>query len=179
MSDSKKLALLILVMSALRAAAACAFPLNASEAYYWCWGRHLAAGYYDHPPMVAWVAALFAGWVNGSELAARCGPIVLGALTTLVIFALAKELFPGGRTAWRAALLYALTPLFDLNAVILQPDNPLILFTTLPTPFVSTRRNRLLLYRLHVDKLLNGCDARVCRAVVETAYLRKTTSPGR
>jgi 4-amino-4-deoxy-L-arabinose transferase-like glycosyltransferase len=29
--------------------------LTADEAYYWMWSKHLAFGYYDHPPMVALV----------------------------------------------------------------------------------------------------------------------------
>src|SRR2546426_835356 len=30
-------------------------PLLPDEAYYWVWTRHLAAGYFDHPPMVAYL----------------------------------------------------------------------------------------------------------------------------
>ena len=29
--------------------------LYADEAYYWMWSRRLAIGYFDHPPMVAWL----------------------------------------------------------------------------------------------------------------------------
>ena len=29
--------------------------LYADEAYYWMWSRRLATGYFDHPPMVAWL----------------------------------------------------------------------------------------------------------------------------
>ena len=28
------------------------------EAYYWVWSENLAWGYFDHPPMVAFLAAL-------------------------------------------------------------------------------------------------------------------------
>ena len=30
-------------------------PLSFDEAYYWLWSKHLACGYYDHPPMIAFV----------------------------------------------------------------------------------------------------------------------------
>ena len=30
-------------------------PLSADEAYYWLWSKHLAAGYLDHPPAIAWL----------------------------------------------------------------------------------------------------------------------------
>ena len=30
------------------------FDLVPDEAYYWLWSRVPSAGYYDHPPMIAW-----------------------------------------------------------------------------------------------------------------------------
>ncbi|MBN1866588.1 glycosyltransferase family 39 protein [Candidatus Sumerlaeota bacterium] len=127
-----RLVLLVLGLTLLRLLAAGAFPLLAGEAYYWLWGRHLALGYYDHPPMVAWMSALFLGWVDTSELAARSGPIVLGALTPLAIYGLARAMYPASpRLAWRAAALCAITPMFSLNAILVMPDNSLVLFTAL------------------------------------------------
>ena len=46
-------ALAILALVALRLIAAAWTPLAFDEAYYWMWSKHLAGGYYDHPPMVA------------------------------------------------------------------------------------------------------------------------------
>ena len=38
-------------------------PLSPDEAYYWVWSHALAAGYLDHPPMVAlWVRAGTLRW---------------------------------------------------------------------------------------------------------------------
>ncbi len=36
-----------------RLVAAAWTPLTFDEAYYWMWSKHLAGGYYDHPPAVA------------------------------------------------------------------------------------------------------------------------------
>ena len=47
--------LTILALTALRLLAAAWTPLTFDEAYYWLWSKHLAGGYYDHPPMVALV----------------------------------------------------------------------------------------------------------------------------
>ena len=44
-------ALLIL----LRGVMAGLLPLSADEAYYWLWSLHPAWGYFDHPPMIAWL----------------------------------------------------------------------------------------------------------------------------
>lgn len=30
-------------------------PITADEAYYFSWSRDLSLGYYDHPPLVAWM----------------------------------------------------------------------------------------------------------------------------
>ncbi|GAB4318439.1 MAG: hypothetical protein Kow0059_11930 [Candidatus Sumerlaeia bacterium] len=78
---------------ALRLWGAAAAPLLSSEAYYWLWGQHPAWGYYDHPPMVAWEAAAFGGWIRRSETAARAGALVFGALAALAVWALARALF--------------------------------------------------------------------------------------
>ena len=48
-------ALAILALVALRLVAAAYTPITFDEAYYWMWSKHLAFGYYDHPPMVALV----------------------------------------------------------------------------------------------------------------------------
>ena len=47
------------------------------EAYYWVWSRHLAAGYLDHPPMVALLIRLGTACLGTSELGIRWMAIVL------------------------------------------------------------------------------------------------------
>ena len=42
--------LTVLALVALRLVAAAWTPLTFDEAYYWMWSKHLAGGYYDHPP---------------------------------------------------------------------------------------------------------------------------------
>ena len=45
-------------LTALRLLVAATVPLSPDEAYYFVWSRALAAGYLDHPPMVAlWIRA--------------------------------------------------------------------------------------------------------------------------
>ena len=59
-------------------------PLSADEAYYWLWSRHLAAGYYDHPPAIAFViragTLLFGdtpfGRARRRRVAVVCGELV-------------------------------------------------------------------------------------------------------
>lgn len=131
LSDSRKVAILVLAASVARAVAAVSFPMLGGESYYWIWGQRPAAGYYDHPPMAGLMSWTFFGWVHGSQLAARSSAIILAALTTWGLFLLARTLFPEGRTAWRTALLFTLIPIFNFGAVVLGPDNSLAFFLTL------------------------------------------------
>jgi len=45
--------LLLAIAVAVRLVAAALVPLAPDETYYWDWSRHLAGGYFDHPPMIA------------------------------------------------------------------------------------------------------------------------------
>ncbi len=131
MSDRRKLLILAVGSLLARIPAAAFTPLLAAEAYYWLWNRYPAAGYYDHPPMTAFVTRLCFGWVPGVELAARSGALLMGALSILVVHGLASDLFGERRVALRAAMLFAVTPILAGLGMVLEPDNSLLLFTTL------------------------------------------------
>ncbi|MGZ3687503.1 MAG: ArnT family glycosyltransferase [Bdellovibrionota bacterium] len=66
-----------------RLGAAALLPIDGDEAYYQRWSDHLSWGYYDHPPMVAWVLHL-ARLFGKSLLVSRLPEVflmpVLGAL---------------------------------------------------------------------------------------------------
>ena len=46
-----------------------AVPLVPDETYYWEWSRHLAAGYFDHPPAIAWLVRAGTALVGKRRLA--------------------------------------------------------------------------------------------------------------
>jgi hypothetical protein len=53
------------------------------EIYYWLWSRHLAAGYYDHPPAIAFVIRAGTAprlFVNNSALPLSLGYVPLGRI---------------------------------------------------------------------------------------------------
>src|ERR1700749_3202797 len=70
-------ALTILALTALRLVAAAWTPLTFDEAYYWLWSKHLAGGYYDHPPMVALVIRAGTMIAGDTELGGRRGGVLL------------------------------------------------------------------------------------------------------
>jgi hypothetical protein len=44
-------AVAIFVLVGVRLACAAFTPLSFDESLYWIWSKHIAGGYYDHPPM--------------------------------------------------------------------------------------------------------------------------------
>ena len=64
-------ALVLLATIVLRLVAAASTPLMVDEAYYWTWSRRLAAGYYDHPPLVAYVIRLGTLLAGDTEFGVR------------------------------------------------------------------------------------------------------------
>lgn len=105
-------------------------PLAPDEAYYWVWAHALAAGYVDHPPMVAlWIRAgirLAGDTPFGIRL---LGPLS-GALGSLLLADAAEKLFPGRRLGIPAAALMNATLLFGIGAVTMTPDTPQLFFWT-------------------------------------------------
>ena len=60
-----------------RGFAAWKVPLTGDEAYYWEWAKHLALGYADHPPMVAYLIFPF-DWVTANPFWVRIGFVLCG-----------------------------------------------------------------------------------------------------
>src|SRR5271166_4174252 len=104
-------------------------PLSPDEAYYWVWSRALAAGYPDHPPMVAlWIRA--GTWIAGqTPLGVRLLGPLSGLLGTFLLADAAQRLFPAARNAglFAAAALNA-TLMLGAGTVIMTPDTPLLFF---------------------------------------------------
>lgn len=68
----KALFVLFLFFCAWWLLAAWLLPIFQDEAYYVIWGRSLAAGYFDHPPMVAFLTAFFRDF-SSAHLNGRLG----------------------------------------------------------------------------------------------------------
>ncbi len=88
------------------------------ESYYWQWSRHLAGGYYDHPPLVAWLIAV---------LGVRPTALLCGVGTVAAVWGLARDVYGQLEAAWRAAALWSVVPAGILAGVWTTPDTPLLL----------------------------------------------------
>jgi dolichol-phosphate mannosyltransferase len=113
------------------------FDLAGDEAYYWQWSRdgHLAAGYHDHPPMVAYLVR--AGtWICGeNEIGIRFFTVLMFAGLAVITFATGRAWSristPGGDPhragLWAAGALVAM-PLVSVGGLLATPDAPLLFF---------------------------------------------------
>jgi 4-amino-4-deoxy-L-arabinose transferase-like glycosyltransferase len=102
--------------------------LSPEEAYYWSYSRHPALGYFDHPPMVAWIIWIFTSIFGHTEFGIRIGAVLLGAGLTFITYRLAKELFDE-KTGFFSALLLNLAFVFSLlYSTAITPDSPLFFF---------------------------------------------------
>jgi 4-amino-4-deoxy-L-arabinose transferase-like glycosyltransferase len=121
---------LMVALTAARLAVAAILPLAPDETYYWVWSHALAAGYLDHPPMVAFwirIGTLLAGQ---SALGVRLLGPLSAALASWFLFDAAQFLFPGRRAGSAAVLLLNGSLLLGVGSVIMTPDAPLIFFWT-------------------------------------------------
>jgi 4-amino-4-deoxy-L-arabinose transferase-like glycosyltransferase len=95
------------------------------EAYYWTWSERLAAGYYDHPPGVAFMIALSARLLGATSLGVRGGAVLFGAgVVALLLGAGRRE---GRFDPWLLLLLLGGLPLYTLGGVLATPDPALLL----------------------------------------------------
>ena len=108
-----------------RAFAAWKVPLTGDEAYYWEWAKHLALGYADHPPMVAYLILPFS-WATASPLLVRLGFVICGVAATLAAAGTAKRLTGDERAGMITALAMSLTPMLSVGFVLATPDGPLM-----------------------------------------------------
>jgi hypothetical protein len=82
------------------------------ELYYMACGEHLAWGYVDQPPLVAFIAWLERHLFGHSLVSARLLPILAGAAVVWTTGVLARELGGGGWAQFLAALTMLLAPAY-------------------------------------------------------------------
>ena len=118
--------LAVLALVALRLLAAAFTPITFDEAYYWMWSKHLAGGYYDHPPMVALVIRLGTLIAGDTELGVRLVSILLALPMSWAIYEATSVLFGGRRVAATATILFNATLMVAVGTMIVTPDAPLL-----------------------------------------------------
>lgn len=105
---------------------------HTDEAFYWLWSERLAWGYYDHPPMIAWLVRLFTTFFGDNGAAIRIPAYLTWIAVMILSYDLASRMFPDRKAAPALAILVlAGAPLFQFGSHIITPDVPFVLFSTL------------------------------------------------
>src|SRR5271155_5949576 len=133
----RKTAATVLALVALRLVAAAWTPLTFDEAYYWMWSKHLAFGYYDHPPLVAVVIQPGTRIAGDSEFGVRLVPIFLALPMSFAVYRTASILFGGTRVAATATILLNVTLMAAIGTLIVTPDSPLLVASSFVLFFLA------------------------------------------
>ncbi len=157
LADRRFLALLPGI-ALLKLALAHFLPMTGDEAYFIFWAQYPDYGYYDHPPMVAWMLAPLLA-LGDAEVWLRLPAVLISLFIGAVIYVLVA---PHGRSLARwSALLYLLTPI-NLVGVLVTTDTPLLLWS-----FLSA----LVFYRAQQTGRL--VDYLLCGFLLGLAFLAK------
>ncbi len=130
-------ALMVAALVVLRLVAAAWTPLTFDEAYYWMWSKHLAGGYYDHPPMVAFVIRAGTMIAGDTELGVRLVSILLALPMSWAVYETAGILFGGRRVAATAAIMLNITLMAAVGTLIVTPDAPLLVASSFVLFFLA------------------------------------------
>jgi 4-amino-4-deoxy-L-arabinose transferase-like glycosyltransferase len=121
----------VVLLLVLRFVLAATADLAEDEAYYWLWSTHLAAGYYDHPPMIAyWIragTAIFGQTAFGVRFVALFSSLA----GSYLLYRASLSLFRDAGAALLAVLWLNATLLCNAAAIVATPDTPLAFFATL------------------------------------------------
>ena len=125
----KPLLLLLGGLFAINLLQAYATELIYDEAYYWYYSQNLSWGYFDHPPMVAWMIALGYSLFH-NEMGVRLVSCLMGTGTALLIWSLVRH--PDKKMFTREFFVWILSiTLLHAYGFLSLPDTPLLFFTAL------------------------------------------------
>ena len=106
--------------------------IHPDEADHWVWSQHLSWGYFEHPPMIAFVIRLFTDIFGDKWYAIELCSQSMSLLTIIFLFILSKELF-GNEAALLSVIIAESMPMFFIGSTILTIDNIMIVFWIMTT----------------------------------------------
>ncbi|MCH8859017.1 MAG: glycosyltransferase family 39 protein, partial [Proteobacteria bacterium] len=118
----RQLALFIAALIVLRAVVGAFVPLAFDEAYYWLWSKNLAAGYLDHPPLIAYAIRFGTALFGDTEFGVRAVPLLAMVGASWAVWR-SGTIILGSRTSGAlAALLFNLTLMVGVEGLVATPD---------------------------------------------------------
>lgn len=95
------------------------------EAYYWNYSQHMAAGYLDHPSMVALLIRFGTLLFGTTEAGVRFGAFLCWFITAFFVYRFARTMLDR-EAAFGSLILVAVLPVFFGIALVMTPDAPLL-----------------------------------------------------
>ncbi len=99
------------------------------EAYYWYYAQNMAFGYFDHPPMVAWMIKLSSFFFDG-ELGVRLVSCLMATATLALLWRTIEQKDKQRYVPHFFILAFSMT-LLNAYGFFTLPDTPLLFFTAL------------------------------------------------
>jgi 4-amino-4-deoxy-L-arabinose transferase-like glycosyltransferase len=130
MSGAAIAVLIVTVAAVIRAIFATIIALPPDETYYWEWSRHLAGGFFDHPPAIAVLIRAGTSLFGATPFGVRIGSVCVGWAASVFLVLLARRL-ADERAAIIAAVALCCMPLAAAGLVLATPDAPLLFAFTL------------------------------------------------
>ena len=116
--------LLVALLILARFVAGALLPLSADEAYYWLWSQHLSAGYYDHPPAIAFLIRAGTLVFGDTSFGVRVGGLLLSIAASWFVWKSAILLLKNEQAAWRATLFFNAMLMVAVETMAATPDAP-------------------------------------------------------
>ncbi|MEX6507536.1 ArnT family glycosyltransferase [Jiella sp. M17.18] len=123
-SDLAFASAVVLAVVLFRLCVAGLVDLVPDEGYYWLWAQAPSAGYYDHPPMVAWWIYAGTALFGDTPLGVRAVPVLADLVLSAAVYATGRELGLSRRVAATAALWINATFLIAGAMLLATPDAP-------------------------------------------------------
>ncbi len=120
--EHRSVLLFVALVTLLRLLCAPFMGLGVDEAHYLLYALNLDLSYFDHPPLVGWVHALFTSIFGMNPFGARVSAILLGAVTSFFLYIFLYSIERDAKLAFIGVL--ALHGVFVFNALffMLLPD---------------------------------------------------------
>ncbi|MBC7248493.1 MAG: glycosyltransferase family 39 protein [Actinobacteria bacterium] len=102
--------------------------IHIDEACWWLLSKHLSAGYFFHPPFIAFELAFLVKLFGDSPAALRLGSLVFVSASLPLFYLLCVEFFGDRKRAFYSTLVLSLLPITNYWLMIANQDAPFIFF---------------------------------------------------
>jgi 4-amino-4-deoxy-L-arabinose transferase-like glycosyltransferase len=123
--------LFLLILFIIRLFVANSFGLGVDEAHYLLYGKNIALSYFDHPPLVGWVHALFFYTIGTSEIIVRLPAIILSLISSLLLYFLILKIFKDKKIAFISIVAVNCAIMISILYIGLIPDSILFVISVL------------------------------------------------